>query len=141
MDTMQADIEGMLKLRTVAVVGLSDKPERASHEVAAFLQRHSHRIVPINPNHAGESILGERCHASLHDAAQALAAEGARIEWVDVFRRSPDVPPVVDEAIAIGARGVWLQLGIVNDEALARAKNAGLMAVQDRCSKIESMRG
>ncbi len=141
MDTMQADIEGMLKLRTVAVVGLSDKPERASHEVAAFLQRHGHRIVPINPNHAGESILGERCHASLHDAAQALAAEGARIEWVDIFRRSPDVPPVVEEAIAIGARGVWMQLGIVNDEALARAKDARLMAVQDRCTKIETMRG
>ncbi|MCG5259174.1 CoA-binding protein [Cupriavidus gilardii] len=141
MDTMQADIEGMLKLRTVAVVGLSDKPERASHQVAAFLQRHGHRIVPVNPNHAGESILGERCHASLHDAAQALAAEGARIDWVDIFRKAPDVPPVVDDAIAIGARGVWLQLGIVNDDALARAKSAGLMAVQDRCSKIESMRG
>ncbi len=141
MDTMQADIEGMLKLHTVAVVGLSDKSERASHEVAAFLQRRGHRIVPVNPNHAGEFILGERCHASLRGAAQALASEGASIEWVDVFRRSPDVPPVVDEAIAIGARGVWLQLGIVNDEALVRAKRAGLMAVQDRCSKIESMRG
>ncbi|UXC36122.1 CoA-binding protein [Cupriavidus gilardii] len=140
MDTLQADIDGMLKLRTVAVVGLSDKPERASHEVAAFLQRHGHRIVPVNPNHAGDSILGERCHASLQDAARALAVEGARIDWVDIFRRSPDVPTVVNDAIAIGARGVWLQLGIVNDAAVVRAKNADLMAVQDRCSKIESMR-
>jgi predicted CoA-binding protein len=130
----------MLAMKTVAVVGLSDHPERASHEVATFLQRHGYRIVPVNPNHAGERILGETCHASLADAAAALAESGQRIEWVDIFRRAADVPPAVEEAIAIGARGVWLQLGIVNDYAIGRACTAGLLAVQDRCSKIELMR-
>lgn len=137
---MQTAIRGMLALKTVAVVGLSDQPERASHQVATFLQRHGYRIVPVNPRHAGERILGETCHASLVDAAAALAESGQRIEWVDIFRRAADVPPVVEDAIAIGARGVWLQLGIVNDDAFGRACAAGLLAVQDRCSKIELMR-
>lgn len=137
---MQTAIRSMLAMKTVAVVGLSDHPERASHEVATFLQRHGYRIVPVNPNHAGERILGETCHASLADAAAALAESGQRIEWVDIFRRAADVPPAVEEAIAIGARGVWLQLGIVNDYAIGRACTAGLLAVQDRCSKIELMR-
>ncbi|MDF3834463.1 CoA-binding protein [Cupriavidus basilensis] len=137
---MQAAIRSMLAMKTVAVVGLSDRPDRASHEVAAFLQRRGYRIVPVNPRHAGERILGETCHASLADAAAELAGTGQGIEWVDVFRRAADVPPVVEDAIAIGARGVWLQLGIVSDEAVARASAAGMLAVQDRCSKIELMR-
>lgn len=134
---MQPAIHAMLAMKTVAVVGLSDRPERASHEVAEFLQSHGFRIVPVNPRHAGERILGETCHASLQQAAEAMAARGARIEWVDVFRRAEDTPGVVDDAIAVGARGVWLQLGIVNDEAVRRAAAAGLLAVQDCCSKIE----
>ncbi|MGO4327777.1 CoA-binding protein [Cupriavidus sp. 2TAF22] len=136
---MQTAIRDMLAMKTVAVAGLSDNPARASHEVAAFMQARGYRIVPVNPNHAGARILGQTCHASLADAARALAAEGQRIDWVDIFRRADDVPPVVDDAIAIGARGVWLQLGIVNDEAFARARAAGLLAVQDRCAKIELM--
>lgn len=133
-------IRRMLGWRTVAVVGLSAKPGRPSLDVAGHLQRHGFRIVPINPAFAGQSILGEPCYATLEDAAQALAADGARIDWVDIFRKPEDVPPVVTDAIAIGARGVWLQLGIVNDEAVDAARAAGLEAVQDHCSKIEHMR-
>jgi predicted CoA-binding protein len=138
-DTNDA-VSAMLEMKTVAVVGLSAHADRASRAVADFLQRHGFRIVPINPTHRGERILGELCHASLSDAAAALAATGERIEWVDIFRKAPDVPPVVQEAIAIGAKGVWLQLGIVNDAAVAAARAAGLLAVQDHCSKIEWMR-
>ncbi|SOZ13335.1 conserved hypothetical protein, putative CoA-binding protein [Cupriavidus taiwanensis] len=137
---MQQAIQAMLAMRTVAVVGLSDRAERPSHEVAEFLQGHGFRIVPVNPRHAGESILGQTCHATLREAANAAAAAGAPIEWVDIFRRAEDTPGVVDEAIAIGARGVWLQLGIVNDQAVRRATDAGLLAVQDCCSKIELTR-
>ncbi len=140
MSEMHQAIHSMLAMKTVAVVGLSDHPDRASHEVATFLQRHGYRIVPVNPRHAGERILGETCHASLADAAAVLAESWQRIEWVDIFRRAADVPPVVEDAIAIGARGVWFQLGIVNDVAFGRASAAGLLAVQDRCSKIELMR-
>lgn len=136
----QQAVRSMLGWRTVAVVGLSAKPGRPSLDVAAYLQRHGYRIVPVNPAFAGQVILGEPCHATLADAAQAVAAEGGRIDWVDIFRKAEDVPPVVDEAIAIGARGVWLQLGIVNDEAVDAALAAGLLAVQDHCSKIEHMR-
>ncbi|WP_349604382.1 MULTISPECIES: CoA-binding protein [Cupriavidus] len=137
---MQQAIQAMLAMKTVAVVGLSDRPERPSHEVAEFLQGHGFRIVPVNPRHAGERILGETCYATLREAADTAAAAGAPIEWVDIFRRAEDTLPVVNEAVAIGARGVWLQLGIVNDEAVRRALDAGLLAVQDCCSKIELTR-
>ncbi|NOV25665.1 CoA-binding protein [Cupriavidus necator] len=137
---MQKAIPAMLAMKTVAVVGLSDRPERPSHEVAEFLQGHGFRIVPVNPRHAGERILGETCHATLRQAADAAAAAGAPIEWVDIFRRAEETPAVVDEAIAIGARGVWLQLGIVNDQAVRHATRAGLLAVQDCCSKVELTR-
>ena len=133
-------VRTLLGWRTVAVVGLSGKPGRPSLDVAAYLQRQGYRIVPVNPVFAGEEILGERCHATLTEAAAAVVAQGAQIEWVDIFRKAEDVPPVVAEAIAIGARGVWLQLGIVNDDALDAARAAGLLAVQDRCSKIEHAR-
>ncbi|MGX6567174.1 CoA-binding protein [Cupriavidus necator] len=132
--------QAMLAMKTVAVVGLSDRPERPSHEVAEFLQDHGFRIVPVNPRHAGERILGETCHATLREAADAAAAAGSPIAWVDIFRRAEETPGVVDEAIAIGAQGVWLQLGIVNDHAVRRAADAGLLAVQDCCSKVELTR-
>ncbi|AOY98075.1 CoA-binding protein [Cupriavidus sp. USMAHM13] len=140
MTVMESAVQAMLAMKTVAVAGLSDRPERASHEVAAFLQRQGFRIVPVNPRHAGERILGEPCHASLAEAVAAARAEGREIGWVDIFRRPDDALAVVDEAIALGLRGVWLQLGIVNELATARARAAGLLAVQDRCSKIEWMR-
>lgn len=137
---MQQAIHAMLALKTVAVVGLSDRPERPSHEVAEFLQGHGFRIVPVNPRHAGERILGETCHATLRAAADAAIAAGNPIGWVDIFRRAGETPGVVDEAVAIGAQGVWLQLGIVNDRAVRRAADAGLLAVQDCCSKVELTR-
>jgi predicted CoA-binding protein len=123
--------------RTVAVVGLSPKPERDSFEVAQYMQRQGWRIIPVNPVAAagGQPILGERVYATLTEAAQA-----EEIDLVDVFRNSDDVPPVVDEAIAIGAPAVWLQLGIVNDAAMAKARAAGLRTVQDRCLLVEHRR-
>jgi hypothetical protein len=120
--------------RTVAVVGLSPKPERASFEVARYMQAHGWRIIPVNPVAAasGLTILGEPVYASLQEAAQH-----ATIDLVDVFRNSADVPPVAQEAIAIGARALWLQLGIENAQAAAAAQAAGLWVVQNRCLKVE----
>ncbi len=125
--------------RTVAVVGCSPQPHRDSFDVARYLQTAGYRILPVNPEVAASSqtqILGERCYASLADAAQALP-DGQRIDIVVIFRRSDDVPPVVDEAIAVSAGAVWMQLGIAHAQAAARAQAAGLQVVQNRCIKIE----
>ena len=125
--------------RTVAVVGCSPQPHRDSFDVARYLQTAGYRILPVNPVVAASSqtqILGERCYASLADAAQALPA-GQRIDIVVIFRRSDNVPPVVDEAIAVSAGAVWMQLGIAHAQAAARAQAAGLQVVQNRCIKIE----
>lgn len=110
----------------VAVVGISDKPERASHVVAAFLQSKGYRIIPINPTL--KEVLGAACYPS-------LSAFGRPVDIVDVFRSSEAVPPIVDEAIAIGAKAVWLQEGVRNDEAARKAEEAGLLVVQDLCIK------
>jgi uncharacterized protein len=121
--------------RTIAIVGLSPKPNRDSFGVAHYLQSAGYRIIPVNPVVAASpepAILGERCYASLHEAAKV-----APIDLVNVFRNSIDVPPVVDEAIAIQARALWLQQGIVHDAAAAKARAAGLLVVQDACIKIE----
>ena len=120
--------------RTIAVVGLSPKPHRASFDVSRYMQAAGYRIIPVNPVVAasGEKILGETVYASLLEAAQY-----EKIDLVNCFRNSEDIPPVVDEAIAIGAKAVWMQLGISNDAAAAKAENAGLMAVQDHCLKID----
>ncbi|WP_050464087.1 CoA-binding protein [Herbaspirillum autotrophicum] len=125
----------------IAVVGLSNRPNRASHEVAAYMQANGYRIVAVNPVYAGEIILGEHCYPTLHVAAQALAESGLKIDIVDCFRKSADIPPVVDEAIVIGARCVWMQLDIVHEEAAAKARAAGLIVVMDRCIKIEHAMG
>ena len=116
--------------RTVAVVGLSPKPHRDSYAVSRYMQAQGWRIVPINPN--ASSILGETAYPSLTEAAQHH-----RIELVNVFRNSVDVPPVVDEAIAIGAQAVWLQKGVVHDIATQKARDAGLRVVQNRCLMVE----
>jgi predicted CoA-binding protein len=113
---------------TIAVVGLSSNPLRPSYEIAEFMQRRGYRIIPVNPQEV--EVLGEKCYARLEDIPE-------KVDCVNVFRRPEFVPAIVDSAIAIGAKAVWLQLGISHDEAIARAEAAGLLAVQDRCLLIE----
>ncbi|WP_075255743.1 CoA-binding protein [Herbaspirillum camelliae] len=125
----------------IAVVGLSNRPERASFDVAAYLQAAGYRIVAVNPMYSGQTILGEYCHASLAQAGAMLARKGLRISIVDCFRKSADIPPVVEEAIAIGADCVWMQLDIVNEEAAVLARLAGLKVIMDKCIKIEHAMG
>ncbi len=126
--------------KTIAVVGLSPKPERPSHDVARYLQAQGYRIVPINPGMHGKLLLGEMCFASLREAASALAPQGGQIDLVDCFRRSEEIPSIAQDAIAIGARYLWLQQGVRNDAALRIAQEAGLLTVQDQCTKIEHKR-
>ena len=116
------------KYKTIAVVGLSSNPARASYEVAQYMQRAEYRIVPVNPNETG--VLGEKSYAQLEDVPE-------KIEIVNVFRRSEDVPPVVEGAIKIGAKVVWMQLGIENTAAAERAQAAGLIVVEDACVLVE----
>jgi predicted CoA-binding protein len=117
--------------RTIAVVGLSPNPERPSHRVARYLQEQGYRIIPVNPT--VDSVLGEKSHACVADVPPP-------VDVVDIFRRSEDVPPVVDEAIRVGAKVVWMQEGVVNEEAAERARNAGLAVVMDRCMLKEHQR-
>jgi hypothetical protein len=133
-------IANALQSKTVAVVGLSDNPERPSHDVALYLKSHGYRIVPINP--MLNEVLGEKSYASLQDLPNRLMLE---IDVVDIFRRSEDVPPVVEQAIELHKRyakpkTVWMQLGIVNEEAAQKARSAGMEVVMDRCMKIEHAR-
>lgn len=121
---------------TIAVVGLSAKPERASHGVAAYLQQHGYRILPVNPSYAGQQILGEPVFATLQEAAASLPA-GNAIDIVDCFRNAADMAPVAGDAVEVGARCLWMQLGIVNEEAADLAAAAGLEVVMDKCMKIE----
>ncbi|MCL5969775.1 MAG: CoA-binding protein [Betaproteobacteria bacterium] len=125
---------------TIAVVGLSPQAERPSHRVAQYLLLQGYRVLPVNPMAAGQLILGQPCHASLEQAAAALAAEGLRLDIVDVFRQSAEVPPLAEAAIALGAAALWLQLGVTHPEAEARAAAAGLQVVSGRCLKIEHQR-
>ena len=128
---MQETIRTVLEeCATWAVVGCSPDPRRDSHRIAALLQRRGKRVVPINP-HAHE-ILGERAYPSLRDVPA-----GTDVEVVDIFRRPDEAGAHVDEAIAIGARAVWMQLGVVDRPAAARAVEAGLLVVMDRCPAIE----
>ena len=134
-----AELRGILgRCKTIAVVGLSPQWHRPSFFAAKYMQAHGYRIVPVNP--AATGILGERCYASVTHAAQALAQEGVAIDMVDCFRRTEDIPPIADEAIAIGAKCLWQQIGVKNEEAAARARAAGLETVMDRCVKIEHAR-
>lgn len=127
------DIRWVLRhCRTVAVVGLSPKPHRDSYMVARYMQVHGWRIVPVNPMATGQSILGEPVYPSLIEAARF-----ERVELVNCFRNSADIPPIVDEAIAIGALAVWMQLGVEHEAAAERARQAGLRVVQNRCLKID----
>ena len=141
-EQIDADVETSLSdMETIAVIGLSPKPERDSHRVTAYMQRHGYRIIPINPAAAGTEILGERVYGSLAEARAALPE--VEVDTVNVFRRSVDTDgPITDaiEAQSAGVRGVWLQLGIVNPEGLKRARAAGLRAVEDRCLMVEHRR-
>ena len=135
------DVEEILTdYRAVAVVGLSADSSKDSHLVAKFLQSKGWRIIPVNPN-AGE-ILGEKSYKSLVDLPDSVQKE---VEVVDIFRRSEDVPPIVDQAIQLREKNgkpyvVWMQLGIVNEDAAARARKAGLAIVMDKCMKVEFQR-
>jgi len=117
--------------KIVAVVGLSPDPERDSHEVAHYLQQAGYKIVPVNPK--AEEILGEKAYPDLNSIPE-------KIDVVDIFRRPEHVPPVVEEAIKVGAKTVWMQLGVVNKEAARRAHEAGLNVVMDRCMLREHKR-
>lgn len=123
--------------RTIAVVGLSRKPDRASLGVATYLQAQGYRIVPVNPAYSGEEILGEKVFASLREASDALAADGTRIDVVDCFRKSEDIAPIARDAVAIGAGCLWMQLGVENQEAAELASAPGLDVVMNHCMKIE----
>jgi uncharacterized protein len=140
MQNMTPDMYDRLQIlrnyHNVAIVGISADQYRPSHFVAIYLQAEGYNIIPINPRYAGQTILGKRVYATLTEAKAA----GEQIEIVDVFRRPEDVPPIADEAIAVGAKVLWLQLGIRNDEAANKAKEHGLTVVQDRCIKIEHAR-
>jgi predicted CoA-binding protein len=116
--------------KTIAVVGLSPKPQRPSHQVARYLMAAGYAIIPVNPGQ--DTILGLPCYPS-------LKAIPTQVDMVDIFRRSEAVLPIVEDAIAIGAKFIWMQEGIVHKEAAAKAEAAGLIVIMDRCTKIDHM--
>ena len=129
--TRDEDIKALLEqTRTIALVGASDRPSRPSYGVMATLQRHGYRVIPINPQITGEHVHGEFVFRDLRQL-------GDPIDLVDIFRRSEAAGEAVDEAIAIGAKAVWMQLGVINHPAAERAEAAGLKVVMDRCPAID----
>jgi predicted CoA-binding protein len=123
-----ADIDAILKMKRIAVVGLSSNPSRPSYDVARYLQRQGFTIIPVNPTET--EVLGEKSYPS-------LSALPEPPEVVDVFRRPEHVAAVVDEAIEVGAKALWLQLGVIDEEAARKAREAGMIVVMDRCMKVE----
>lgn len=129
---MDEDIKQILEdATTVAIVGLSDNPDRASYGVARYLINHDYTIIPINP--MVDSVMGRKAYPTLRDLPEPP-------DVVDIFRRPEHVMPIVEEAIAVGAHAVWMQLGIINEEAAAKARANGLRVVMDRCMKVEHQR-
>jgi predicted CoA-binding protein len=128
---MSAEEEILSFSRVVAVVGLSSKPDRPSYKVAGYLKEQGYKIIPVNPTE--KEILGELCYPD-------LASIPELIDVVDIFRRSEEVLPIVKEAIKIGAKAVWMQEGVINEEAAARAREAGLMVVMDKCMRKEHLK-
>jgi predicted CoA-binding protein len=132
--TTDADIRDLLTAaRTVALVGISDRPDRASNQVMKVMQDHGYRVIPINPMITGEHVHGEYVW-------RELSQLGDPIDIVDIFRKSSEAGAAVDAAIAAGAKAVWLQLGVIDEAAAARAEAAGLQVVMDRCIKVELAR-
>ena len=129
--TRDEDIRDLLtSARTIAVIGASDRPERPSYGVMKFLQDWGYRVLPVNPQITGEHVLGEFVW-------RELAQIGVPIDIVDIFRRPDAVDEAVEQAIFVGAKAVWMQIGVINEEAAAMAEEAGLKVVMDRCPKIE----
>jgi predicted CoA-binding protein len=131
------DIPGIRRVlaenKVIAMVGLSADWFRPSYFAAKYMLEHGYRVIPVNPRYAGKEILGQRAYASLRDIPE-------KVDLVDVFRKTEDVGPIADGAIAIGARALWQQIGVKNLDAAARAEAAGMDAVMDRCVKIEHAR-
>jgi predicted CoA-binding protein len=132
---MNEDINTLRRIlrqsRTIAVVGLSANWWRPSFFAAKYMQEHGYRMIPVNPQYP--QVLGQKCYASLREIPE-------KVDIVDCFRRSEDIGPIADEAIAIGAKVLWMQLGVINHEAADKARKAGLDVVMDRCVKIEHAR-
>ena len=129
--TRDEDIAELLgSTRTIALIGASDRPDRPSYEVMAYLQSRGYRVIPVNPQITGEHVHGEFIWRDLSQI-------GVPIDMVDIFRRSEAAGDAVDQAIAAGAKSVWLQIGVINEEAAARAEAAGLKVAMDRCPKME----
>ena len=126
---MEREVADILrKSKTVAVVGISDKEERDSHKVASYLKNHGYRIIPVNPKLT--EVLGETCYPDLRSVPD-------HIDVVDVFRSIDAIPSIVEEAVAVGADVVWMQIGLQHEEAAEKARKAGLAVVMNRCMKIE----
>jgi Predicted CoA-binding protein len=121
----------LMQCRTIAVVGLSANWHRPSYFAAKYMLEHGYTVIPVNP--AYKEVLGQACYSSLRDVPQ-------QVDMVDCFRRAEDIPAIADEAIGIGARVLWMQLGVINPEAVRKAEAAGLEVVMDRCVKIEYAR-
>jgi uncharacterized protein len=123
--------EMLRKSQTIAVVGMSDKTWRASHNIGRYLVMQGYRVLPVNPKL--KEVLGLKCHPDLDAALAAAQSDGSTIDLVDVFRASDQVPPVVEDVIRLKIPYLWLQEGVINDKALARARAAGVKCVQDVC--------
>lgn len=121
----------LTEYRNIAVVGLSPNPERPSHQIASYLAGQGYNIIPVNPN--AQQILGRTSYPDLSSIPEL-------VEVVDIFRRPEEVMPIVEEAIKVGAKAIWMQEGIINEEAAARARKAGLMVVMDKCMRKEHRR-
>ncbi|PZR97959.1 MAG: CoA-binding protein [Candidatus Chloroheliales bacterium] len=133
MSNMDEAIEQALAMKNVAIVGLSNKPDRPSNHVGAYLAAHGYQIVPVNPTE--DEVLGLKAYPSISDIPADVP-----IEVVDIFRRGEDTPPIVEQAIARGAKAVWLQQGITNEESRRLAEEAGMLYVEDHCMRREHIK-